>query len=342
MYESVRRIIFFLAFLAVASLATTAAYASEPDVVVLNSGNRITGSVTELSRGDLSFSVAGAGTLEISWSNVVSLKSDQTLDVELGSGERFTGSISSPSDGKLEIKTAAGPKVVDMKDVVRIKPLEATFAERTSVSIDGGFAFLHANDEVDFTIDAELENRTRNYVTDAEYIGLLRRQNGNNNAMRHFFQLGSRRFLPNRWYVLGQFGVEEDQFLDLDLRILAAGALGRTLVQNNRVVFSVHGGFDYNLEQYNGVPGTSNTAEALGGIEWDLFGAENTELKTTATTYASLERARARLELDSSLRRDIFRNFYWAIRFFEEYDSDPPPGKKNSDFGVTLTIGKSF
>ncbi len=318
------------------------AYAAEHDVVVLTSGNRMTGSVTELSRGELSFDIDGAGTVEINWNNVVSLESSKVLDVELRSGQRFTGSITTPSPGKLEVRSSAGTQGVDLKDVIRIKPIEATFVERTSGSIDGGFSYLQAGNEFDWTLEADAENRTKNYLSTASFDTLLRRREGANDQMRNNFALASRRFLPNRWFVLGHFGVQEDQELDLDLRTLAYGAIGRNLVQSNRTILAVDGGIDWNHEGYGGFP-TSNSPEALGTLEWDWFElGGRTELLTEASTFITLNRARTRFELKIDVRHDLVRKFYGEIGLFESFDSSPPNGLHNNDFGITLTIGRSF
>lgn len=330
-----------LAFLAVMVVASMA-YAAEPDVVVLTSKNRMTGSIEELSRGKLDFSIEGAGSVEIDWHNVASLESAHTLDVELASGERFTGSITSPAKGKLEVKTAQGPKSVDMKDVVRIKPLAATFWERTSGEVELGFGVYQAHSEVDLTLGAEVENRTRNYLTDISLDSLVRRFNGVNNLSRTDFIIGSRRFLPHRWFVLGQFELEQDQALDLNLRVLAAGSLGRYLVQNNRTVFSAYGGFDYNGEHYSLLP-VNRSAEGLGALEWDWFDvASKTEVDATAKSFFSFQRSRARLELKTEIRHELWRKYTGGIRFFEVFDSSPPAGQANNDYGLTLTIGRSF
>lgn len=331
-----------LVVLAVLWIATAAASASEPDVVVIKSGNRMTGSVSELSRGTLTFSIEGAGSVDISWPNVVSLTSSQNLDVHMASGVRYSGTISSPSEGKLEIKTASGPQVVDMKDVVRIKPVEATFRQRTSGSVDAGFDVLQANDELDLTLNAELENRTKNYLTEASYESLWRRRSGADNQLRNFFDIGSRRYLPHRWFVLGQFDIQQDQALDLDLRTLVSGALGRTLVQNNHAIVAAYGGFDYNHENYGGEP-NRDTGEGLAAIEWDIFGdGGKTELLTKARSYYALNQARVRLQLDADIKRDIYRKIYGKINFFESFDSKPPVGQEGNDYGLTITIGRSF
>jgi len=318
------------------------AKAAEHDVVTLKNGNRLVGSVTELSRGTLSFSIDGAGSVDMNWSNAESLVTVAVLDVELASGKRLRGTLSTPSPGKLEIKADGNTQIVDMTEVVWMLPIATTFLKRTSGSIDGGLAALQADSELDITLNADALNRTKNSLTEGSYASLLRRRNDVNSQWRNYFQINSRRYFGNRWFVLGKVAIEQDERLDLDIRSLVYGAIGRTIIQTNRTILAVHGGVDYDRENYDGFP-ISNTSEGLGSVEWDWFDAgSRTELESKATTYVTLNRQRVRLELTSELRHDLPKNFYGAIGVFESFDSDPHTAQHNNDAGLTITFGRSF
>lgn len=322
-------------------LWTTHVHAAD-DLVVLTNGNRMHGEIEHFARGQLSFSIDGAGTVDIDWPNIESLRSARKFDIELASGERYSGAIASTSAGALEITTDAGVKTIDIAQLVRIAPIHAEFTERLSGAIDLGFDFLTAHDEIDWTLNAEVEHRTLNYLTEGSISSLLRRHDDETTQRRNHLEIGSRRLLKKRWFVLGQLIAEEDRELDLDSRFLIAGAAGRSLVQSNRTALAAYAGLDLSREKFRGV-GTQNEPEVLAAIEWDWFdiGAD-TELAIKATTYLGLDDSRVRFELQSSLRRDIFSNFYWSVNLFESYNSDPPADLKKSDLGLSITFGRSF
>ena len=318
-------------------------YAEDTDLVVLTSGNRLTGVIREFKRGRLFFRINGAGGVDISWHNVELLESKKELDFELTSGEGLRGTIISTTPGQLEIKTSAGSRTIALEDIVWFKPVSANRFRPTSANAEGGFSFLQDGSVVDFTIDAQARNRTRNYLTKASLLSLVRRQSDADTVTRHDFELGARRFLHNRWFVLGQFGLEQDGELDLDLRTVMYGALGRTVIQSQRMLLALHGGVDYDREDYGGLGKTDHSAEALGGVEWDWFEpGGNTELLTDATTYVSFDRPRVRFKLESGLHRDIFRDFFWGVGVFEAFDSNPPADLKENDFGIAFTFGLRF
>lgn len=333
------------AVLVMASPAYTEEEAGEEaqDFVVLTSGNRMTGELIQLSRGELTFAIDGAGAVDIDWRNVEGLVSSRTLDVELASGERLSGSVASSAAGRLAVTAGTTGTEIDMEDVIRIMPLSATRAERTSGYFDLGFDFLRANDELDLSVNGEIENRTQNYLTTLSLNSILSRVDDETSQRRNYLQIRSRRLLPSRWFAIGRLHFEEDLALELDSRVLVGGGGGRTLIQSNRTLLALYGGLAYDLEQFREIPGTDRTAEAFVTVEWDWFElGGDTQVTTNATTYFSFDRSRVRVELDTSLHRAIVGSMYWSLSLYESYDSDPPPGLENSDLGLTITIGRSF
>jgi putative salt-induced outer membrane protein YdiY len=323
-------------------LPWTASAVAADDFVALSSGNRMTGEIERFSRGELFFSIDGAGTAAIDWRNIEALRSARIFDVELTSGERLKGEINSSSAGALEIRTGTSMRTIDIKEVVRIEPLHADFTDRMSGAIDLGFDFLTAHDEIDWTLNAEAAHRTLNYLTEASISSLLRRHDDETSQRRNHFEIGSRRLLENRWFVLGQFEAEEDLELELESRFLILGAVGRSLVQSNRTVLATYAGVDVSRERFSGT-GTQHEPEVLVALEWDWFDAgADTEFSIEATSYFGLDESRTRFDLESSLRRDIFTNVYWSLNLYESYNSDPPEGLEKSDLGLSITIGRSF
>lgn len=333
----------FLLIQVVVAPADVAAQAASRDVVSLTSGNRLTGEVRELSRGQLTFAIDGAGSVDIDWRNVQALESTQRLDIELASGERHQGSIVTAASDTLVIRSGSTSQTVPMRRVVRLTPIRATFRDRTAGSVDAGVALMGANDEFDLTLNAGAENRTRLTLTEVSLNLLVRRIDGQTAQRRNHADLTSRLFGPQRWFGLGQLILEENRELDIDWRAVIGLAPGRTLGQSNRSVFAVYAGVDYAFTKYRSLSGHENLAEALGAVEWEWFEpGGRTAFLLNGTTYLGLGESRTRVELASSLRRDIVRQFYWSLNYYLSYESDPPVDGARSDFGLGLTLGRSF
>ena len=329
-------------------------FAQEPDVVEVASGDRIRGDVSRLQRGQLAFRTisAGAGhqrfagTISIVWAEVVSLTSGKTLDVETASGELLTGSISSPASGQLIVQTSGGPsRVLDLKEVIGIIPIESGFRGRTTASIDFGVSFTNAENARTYTLDAEGLHRSSTYAyeTQLTFNSWLSARDDAERLTRNDLSADVRRRLANRWFALALGGLQQDEPLDLNVRLLLGGGVGRRLVQSNRTLLSVDGGVDYDGEDYESRDTFDHSLEVFGGLHWDWFAAgSDLTASLDVRPFISLARQRGRLQIDGNVRHDIVGNMYWAFNIHEKFDSDPPDDRPRSDLGVSFSLGWTF
>ena len=193
-----------------------------------------------------------------------------------------------------------------------------------------------------YSLTGVLANRGPDYEVGASFDSWLSARNDADTLTRNKALLDVRRQLGNRWFALGLFELQQNSGLELDLRLVLGGGVGRRLVQSNTALFTVQGGFNYNAEEYADDDETDQSAELFGGVDWDWFGHNIVTVATTATTYISLERERARLEIDADVRRDMFWRLYWSVNVSEDFDSDPPGGRDRSNLGISLNLGWAF
>ncbi len=124
------------------------------------------------------------------------------------------------------------------------------------------------------------------------------------------------------------------------------GAVGRHLVQTNRTRLTTRGGAVFTRERFTGPdPGRSNV-EALGAVEFELFnfGDPETDITTTFALIPSLsDWGRFRMDLESRIRYELFKDFFWSVSLFDSLDSDPPLEEaERNDFGFKTSVGWSF
>ena len=67
------------------------------DVVTLANGDRITGEVVALNRGQLEFKTDDAGTLYLEWDKLVGVVAARQVEIVTGDGRRFLGQLG-PAD----------------------------------------------------------------------------------------------------------------------------------------------------------------------------------------------------------------------------------------------------
>ena len=89
-------------------------HAAKTDTVLLVNGNAVTGEVKNLEFGVLRYSTDSMGTVSIDWEDIVSVTSNQNLQVELTDGTRYFGELlPTEDDFYVRIKTAQRELVLE-------------------------------------------------------------------------------------------------------------------------------------------------------------------------------------------------------------------------------------
>lgn len=324
--------------------AGTPAAAQVADTVRLANGDRLHGSMLGMEAGQLTLRAGAAGTVTVEWSAVVGLASRETFEIELDSGERLTGRLASPSRGQVVVDTESGPtEPIDLSTIVAIAPAAAGPPTRLSGSVELGLTYAKAANTRTWTLDAEGDHRLGAYETFGRVESWLFARDDAATTDRHEASLETRRLFARGWFAFGRLQAQADDELELDLRLLVGGGVGRYLLRSDRHRLSVAGGFDYDAEWYDGVEDRGDAVEALASLAWDwLPTGGSTEVTLRATTFHALDRERWRLDLDGDLRRRILAGLYLGLHVFDDFDSAPPGDRTRSDLGASLVLGWSF
>ena len=82
-----------VASLSIWAFATSAA--SKTDTVLFKNGDKLTGEIKSLKRGQLNLNTEATGTIGIEWDKVANVISNQQIQVETTNGARYFGNLAS-------------------------------------------------------------------------------------------------------------------------------------------------------------------------------------------------------------------------------------------------------
>ena len=125
----------------------------------------------------------------------------------------------------------------------------------------------------------------------------------------------------------------------------AAAAIGPRLVNSNRAQMVVGAGLAFNDERGVDVEPTQNIeALLMFGTSFYTYDRPRTNLDINLQYYPSLSNAgRRRVQLDSSVKREFWKDLFVALTLYNSYDSRPPnPAADTNDVGVVLSIGWTY
>jgi hypothetical protein len=221
---------------------TTDAYAAKTDIVVLINGNAVTGEVKSLEFGSLRYSTDSMGTVNIDWEEIVSVTSNQALQIELIDGRRFFGALTTPDDRfTVKIQSVTQEISFPMTEIVRITPIETDekIWQRMDGSVSFGFQTQKSSEVTTSSMSGDVSYRTLDYLVGLRFSSTLTDQPTEETKARQTTQINYQRFRPNRWFTDWFTSWEKNDELGINSRVSAGGALGRYFVQTNTNQFSI-------------------------------------------------------------------------------------------------------
>jgi putative salt-induced outer membrane protein YdiY len=329
----------------------TASAKNDDDVVVLKNGDRLTGEIKGLQRGELRIKADYmAEAVRLDWSKVESIESKTTFMIWLVDGKLVTDVMrllptNSSKVPNFVIGSSGQTFKVPQLDVIRITPTESGFWKRLEGSIDLGFSFTSGNDQYQTQFAATTTYRTGDHSFTAAIDSSFSGQTDGTSQTRNQFTFDYRKQLNDRWYVGGLFGLLRSDQQSLDLRTSVGGIVGRNLKQTEYTRLSVYGGIVGTREHYAaevGQPRQTN-ADALAGVDFLTFRFSRTDITSRFSLFPSLTTpGRMRMQANSDLRIKIVKDLWWGFHLYENYDSKPPVRADKNDLGVSTSLGWKF
>ncbi|HEY0729515.1 MAG TPA: DUF481 domain-containing protein, partial [Pyrinomonadaceae bacterium] len=277
-------------------LQLTATAKSVEDVVVLKNGDRMTGEIKGLQRGELRIkSDYMAEAVRLDWSKVQSLESKSTFMIWLVDGKLVTNVMrllptNSDQAANFVIGNSQENIRVHQLDVIRITPADRGFWRRLEGSIDLGMSFTSGNDQYQTQLTATTTYRTGAHSFTASLDSAFSGQTEGTSTTRNQFTFDYRRQLNERWYVGGLFDLLRSDQQSLRLRTTAGGLIGRNIKQTEHTRLSVFGGLVGARENYTTVLGRpeATNADGLAGVDFFTFRFSKTDIRSRLSVFPSL------------------------------------------------------
>jgi hypothetical protein len=324
----------------------TPASAQKTDIVTLANGDRTTGEVSTLSRGQLEYKTDDQGTLYIEWDKVATLTSTHQFEVGTSDGQRFVGSLRSEPGRVLVVVESTGEVSLLMTNVTVIAKIGRSFWYKLDGSIDIGFSYTKSSDIAQLNVNTAVLYRSLSFEARLTGSGTATQtSDGEERDDRGTLQMSYVRYLRARWFVGGAAGLETNESLGLTLRTQVLGAVGQRLVNTNRSQLTVGGGLSVNEEKGVDTEATTNV-EAVMTFRTSYYAYDfpKTNIDVAFQYFPSVsDFGRQRIQFDSSFKREVWKDVFLDVNVFDTFDSQPPSAAADkNDVGVVLSFGWSF
>jgi len=316
------------------------------DVVTLANGDHITGEVVRLERGRLEFKTDDAGTLYLEWDKLASVVANRQVEVLTSDGRRYLGTLGSSSARSISVVSLGGPVSVSMSDITLITPIGRSFWSKIDGSIDAGYNYTRSSGVGQFNLNSDtVYRRPASSIRLTASATVTQKDEDSGRDDRGTLEASYLRYPWQHWFIAGAGRFETNESLGLVLRSQIGGVVGPRLINSTRAQMTVGAGLAVNEEHGVDVEPTQNLEGLLVfQTSYYTYDRPKTNVDIMLQYYPSLSNTgRQRLQADAGLKRELWKDFFASLTFFNTFDSRPPnPSADQNDIGFVFSLGWSY
>ncbi len=228
-----------------------------------------------------------------------------------------------------------------MVEVISLVPIGRSLWKRIDGGVDVGFSFAQANLETHWTLNGNATYRSRQWLLSSSLASQLTAREDADKTSRNTLSLSGNRLYDSLWFATVFSQVQQNEELDLQLRTVGGGGVGKVLSQTSKRSITAFVGEVYTRERFVDQP-VDNSAEFAVGGQVNFFSAASNDFSLHNAIVSYYTASRVRVELQSSWRHEFLSDFYWSLNGLESFDSKPHETEKRNDFSVSFSIGWTF
>ena len=323
------------------------------DEVIINNGDRLTGSVKATREDKLILETSYAGEVKVQLSNIQRIVTDKPVRIILDDNTQVTGVLSASDRTEMMIRGTGGLKhqPVSMARISSINPAKASTVQVTG-QFNAGLDRDRGNTDSDqYHIDASMHLRWMNSRLNMKMDGDLERSNNKKSKQKgrlgikyDYFSEAKDFLFHRKWYLWSGVGFEHDKFADLNLRTTTGIGPGFQIIETGRTDLSAEGGPSYIWENFKSSE-DNDYAAARWALKfehqifksWELQVFHNHHLRWSIEDTGNYV-----FNSEIGLRIPIIERMQASVQFNIDRNNSPAPDTKKNDYETLITGGYSW
>lgn len=324
----------FAPIIACAAALTGNSYA---DTIMLDNGDRISGTVDNIGGGNVTITTPYAGAVTIAMANVTNIETEGTYDITLASGTTIP-EAQLVNDG---VRAAGSVTPASLADIAALAPppddspiwtsrvdalatLSNGNADTQTLSLIGDSLYSHGKNEHHVSAywgDEEADGETTKEQLEIDY--------------------GYRRYLRDDWFLSGNVEYFKDGLKQVDSRWTVGVGVGKLFWDNATGRFSVELGVSQVFEDLAGE--SENNPALRWALNYNRFITPRTEFYHTQEILKILDSDRGEVyDTSTGFRLALTDALSISLRADLRHETDPPEGAHNSDITYGVGVGYTF
>jgi len=324
--------------------------APKTDTVYFKNGDKLTGEIKSLRRGELSLNTDATGTIGIEWERISAVVSSQNIQIETTSGIRYFGHLATSEEhSELIVVTDTGPQTLVAERVISMEPIDGEGINALNIDVSVGYNFAKAGGVAQGNAGLNMDWRSLIRIESLRFSTTTTHTDSETDAedssKRVTLGLQHTRLHKNRWFSNTGLSFDRNDELGLNLRTSLSGGGGKFIVQSNTMLWSLDAGLQVSRENLDADDEDTDSLEATfrTNFDWFLFHDPEFDWSTMIQIIPSLtESGRVRGEIDTSLKWELIGDLNWGVSLYASYDNQPSASGSTSDYGVNTSLTYEF
>ncbi|MTH15278.1 DUF481 domain-containing protein [Flavobacterium sp. LC2016-01] len=330
-------LLFFLLFFFKISAQTS-------DTLVLKNNDILVGEIKIMSKGVVQIETDySKDDFKLEWKYVKNIGSDRIHIISLTNGVLLNGKISkinAPNKCEITNVETQTKSIIDLTDIVYIKPVDESFWDRLDASFDAGIKLAKSQNLQQLTVNVNLGYTGKRWYGTAMYKQIQSVQDESDPIRRIDTELSYVHLLPKDYFVPLSVTTLSNTEQDIDLRIISKAGYGKYLMHSNKKYWGVASGLSFNHERFTETTEANKSLELFIGTDFNLYDIGDFSIQTKATVFPSItESKRVRTDFSLDTKYDLPLDFFIKLSFVYNYDNKPKPGASKDDYVFQTTFG---
>lgn len=320
-------------------------------IVLLESGDRISGTVERMTDDELVLETDAGGTLNIPMGKVRTLSTTDSVELHLTDGTVLKDRLEPGGDGRVRTAGEGDTEAQSLRlsRLNSINPPPPPGPEWT-VNVAANYTVTTGNSNttsssVDLGFKRESTASLFKTAWMYQYATEEDEDTGEDDTTRDVLtgKTNYDYYLGDEWFAYGLGLFRRDTVADLDARLNLGSGLGYRWWDTDIFSFSTRAGLGWTYEDFDDGDDDTSAASAQAGYELEARPIERIRFIHETLVSPSLENtSNYYLSSSAELRTKLIEPFYLTLKSILDYDSEPADDADTTDFTHMLGVGAEF
>lgn len=322
--------------------------AQKTDTIYHVNKNILTGDLSNMAYGIISWKMDGMGTISLEELKVNTIISKKQFEIKLKNDAIYFGSLgASETFGTVYIISKTGKNLVKISDIVEIYPIKNRFWMKISGSLGIGFNYTKGSDVANLSVSGNLDYRKKKAYFDLAWDANNSYQADTLGSRKADVSLAWQRLLTNGWSSQVSTGFSQNSELGIKER-WAINVLGiKDLSYNNWNRLYAGAGLNMTHEIPYGQSSEQDDLAGLFQVVWKVYKYNAPKIWVDSDiSYLPYftDSGRHRAVFNFNPKINLFSDdFKVGLNFYYTYDSKPPAeASSTNDYGINFQLSYSL